>query len=464
MKRELCDYCGGDAYPFHMPGHKRQLHNDKIPYNIDITEIDGFDNLHHPEGLIRELEQKAARLYHAEQAFLLVNGATGGILSAIRAVTHRNDRVIMARNCHTSVYHAMELLGLRPVYLMPEPDKYDIYGAIDSCEVEKLLCDYPDTRLVIITSPTYEGICSDIQTIAGICRRHNARLLVDEAHGAHFPFHPAFPHNAMQCGADLSVVSLHKTMPALTQTALLLTSDETMVQPLRSASAIFQTSSPSYVLMASIETALNYPQQHPRVFDEYVNRLHDFVNAVSSMRHLRLLPRNQSNVDCSKLMISTFGTNISGIQLADILRKNYDIEVEMAALHYVIAMTSVCDTPEGFDRLKNAVLDIDSQCSFNENNCVLTLPSEIPNRSCYSCETEAMPKRPVPFSESTGAVSAEDIFAYPPGIPLIVKGEVVTQTMLKTINQLSGRGVNIISSENSYPDSLFIIDKNRCIW
>ena len=453
MKDEILAYTSGKAYPFHMPGHKRNISDGVFPYKLDLTEIDGFDNLHHPEGLIKRTEDAAARIYHAKRAFLLVNGATCGILSAIKASTVRGDRIIVARNCHTSVYHAAELLGLKPVFLMPEPAADDIYGCINPETLDRLLKNNPDVRLAVITSPTYEGICSNTETLARICHKYGARLIVDEAHGAHFPFHHAFPKSAMDCGADISVVSLHKTMPALTQTALLLTADSSFVQPLQTALSVFQTSSPSYVLMSSIDNCLTSAWD----FDSYIAGLHAFEEAVSGLKHLKLLFRGKQDFafDIGKLVISTQNADISGIELASILRKRYDIEIEMAAFGYIIAMTSVCDTDKGFERLKNALLEIDRECNPSSgSNPKIAL--DLPERRLFPFEINKTNR--VSFCEAPGLVSAEDIFAYPPGIPIIIKGEVLSAKIIRLISCLSESGVNIISSENTFPDSILVAD------
>ena len=209
---KLKSYKESGIYPFHMPGHKRKdITNDGLlPYNIDLTEIDGFDNLHNACGCIKEIEKKAEKLYCVNRALLLVNGATGGILASIRAMTDYGDKIIVARNCHKSVYNAIELCGLNPEYILPEYDEnYGIFASISPQNLKTLLDKNPDTKLVIITSPTYEGIVSDIKSISDICHRYGAMLFVDEAHGAHFPFSEKFPSEAVKCGADVAVVSLH---------------------------------------------------------------------------------------------------------------------------------------------------------------------------------------------------------------------------------------------------------------
>ena len=225
---KLKKYSKSGVYPFHMPGHKRNpmLCDGIMPYGIDLTEIDGFDNLHNAEGCIFEVQNLAERLYNVKKAFLLVNGATGGILSAVRAMTNRGDKVIVARNSHKSVYNALELCGLEPEYIVPAvDDEFGINCSITPLQVEKAIVENPNTKLLIITSPTYEGVVSDIKEISRIAHLHNVSVLVDEAHGAHFPFSKSFPSEAVASGADAAVASLHKTLPSLTQTALLLTSN-----------------------------------------------------------------------------------------------------------------------------------------------------------------------------------------------------------------------------------------------
>lgn len=197
LYEKLKDYADSGVYPFHMPGHKR-TETDGLPYDIDITEISGFDNLHEPVGCLCQLQATAASLFGARRAFALVNGATVGILAAVRAMTRYGDRVLIARNSHMAVYHAVELCGLDADYLIPDVvDGLGIFASVSPQEVERKLSADPAISLVVITSPTYEGVVSDVRTIAEICHRYGARLLVDEAHGAHFPFSDKFPASAV---------------------------------------------------------------------------------------------------------------------------------------------------------------------------------------------------------------------------------------------------------------------------
>ena len=265
-------YGKSDFYPFHMPGHKRNFKCGPLSelYRLDITEIDGFDDLHHPVSIIKEAQERAARLYHSEHTYFLIDGSTAGILTAISAVSGRGRKLILARNCHKAVYHAAFLNHLELCYVYPELLKgHGIAGEIRAQDIEnqikavlseeegkepkELICG------VVITSPTYDGISSDVQEIADMVHRYDLPLIVDQAHGAHFGFHPAFPENAVAQGADAVIHSVHKTLPAPTQTALLhINGDLIGRNEVEKYLHIYQSSSPSYVLMAGIDESIAF--------------------------------------------------------------------------------------------------------------------------------------------------------------------------------------------------------------
>ena len=458
---KLKDYGKSGVYPFHMPGHKRQSINGDLPYEIDLTEIDGFDNLHNPHGCIKAVEDKAQLLYNAKRAYMLVNGATCGIMSAIGALTSRGDRVLIARNCHISVYRAVKLFGLKPEYILPEYAeengvKHPVFGSIFPELIEDKLTQNPDISLVVLTSPTYEGVVSDIKSISEICKKHGARLFVDEAHGAHFPFNRAFPESAVKCGADISVVSLHKTLPSLTQTALLLTNDTDYDSALREQLAVFQTSSPSYVLMSSVESCLDYISENSSEFESYIKRLSEFEKSAKALKNLKLLFREDNNVyayDRGKLVISTIGTSKSGTQLAEMLRNDYKIETEMSAEDYIIAMTSVCDTDEGFERLINALKDIDERIEKAENTKEYIKPL-LPQKAIEPFECTDKNEKVLDLTDCNGKISLEDVFAYPPGIPLIVSGEIVTDDIINQVKTLADNNISVQSTLGNAPHKL----------
>ena len=260
LYKELENYGNSDFYPFHMPGHKRNkacVEGD-FPIERDITEIDGFDDLHHSEGILLEAQNALSRLYGTKRSFFSVNGSTAGLLAAISASVKKGGRILTARNCHKAVYHAIYLRDLVPTYIYPQSDSdLGINGAISVSRVERYLEENPKIEAVLITSPTYDGVVSDVRQIAEAAHKHGIPLIVDEAHGAHFRFSDYFPVSATDLGADVVIQSFHKTLPAMTQTAVLhLCSERVSEKLIRRFLGIYETSSPSYILMSSLDACV----------------------------------------------------------------------------------------------------------------------------------------------------------------------------------------------------------------
>lgn len=465
-----------DVYPFHMPGHKRRLLPgfERLPFDLDVTEVEGFDNLYHATGVLQQIEEQAAQYFHCERAFILVNGATGGILSAVRALTKSGDRVLLARNCHRSVYNAAELCALRPSYLLPETAREDgrplnIYGVVQPQEVERQLNEYPGTALVVITSPTYDGMCSDVRAIADICHTRGAKLLVDEAHGGDSIGNGAagtlprvyFPEPSFHSGADVSVVSLHKSFPSLTQTALLLTTQPSLIEPLQNQLAAFQTSSPSYVLMASVEACVKTLAANPDFFKEHCARLQDFYEKAAKLKHLKVLFNGREYRHMSsRVLISTMDCHITGYELAAVLRERYRLETEMATPDYVLALTTVCDTDEGFTRLITALSEIDRTCQPAQGEAPGYLIRHIPDQSFIPYEKYKHQLKRIPLDNAQGRVAIETVTAYPPGIPCVVPGEVITDEILTHIRtiQAAGGSVYFESTRKNGEESIMVAD------
>ena len=266
----LTEYADGGYYPYHMPGHKRMgtlggSFSEALAASVryDITEIDGFDDLHDPEGVLREAQLRAAALYGADACYYSVNGSTAGILTAVSAAVPEGGKIIMARNCHKAAYHSVYLRRLEPVYLYPGTvGDTQLAAPVTAEQVEEALKDNPDAKAVLIVSPTYDGVTADVERISEAVHRRNIPLIVDAAHGAHFGFHPGFPESPVRLGADLTVVSLHKTMPCPTQTALLLSRGSRVPEErIRLFERIYQTSSPSYLLMAAMDECISEVQR-----------------------------------------------------------------------------------------------------------------------------------------------------------------------------------------------------------
>ena len=460
MFNKLKAYCKRDVYPFHMPGHKRnykELGAD-LPYHFDITEIDDFDYLHNPNGIIKNINDKASAIYNCKHSFMLVNGSTSGVLSAISAVTDYGDKILVARNCHKSVYNAIELNGLEAYYVLPEYNKeFDIHTKIAPESIKLALNKHKDIKAVVITSPTYEGFVSNIKDISEICHSYNIPLIVDEAHGAHLGLSEFFPSEAIKNGADIAILGLHKTLPALTQCALLnVNSSLVDIYKLKEMLSIYQTSSPSYILMSSIDKCLEYISNDTNIkFNTYKNNLIAFYESISSLKHIRIFPYQTEYFDYGKLIISTLNSNISGIELQEILRKDYNIETEMSCNSYVLAMTSICDREEGFKRLSNALIKIDETLKSNTNTkkqIKLSIPQKIHSVTNAKKLTGTVTK----LENSVGKISLEYVFAYPPGIPILVPGEVIDKETISVIDNLKNAKVNIIFSKSANTNEIFI--------
>ncbi len=429
---ELERLAASNRYPFHMPGHKRRMAGLSNPYLYDITEIEGFDDLAEPKGVLRHLLDELADLYDAGEAFLSVNGSTGSNLTGIFAATEQHDEVLIAENCHRSVFHAAELRELTVHLIEPEryapeaagssswevqPDEANgaaygipetakkemnaiaeaaVKGAVLPSAVAAAFAEHPAIRTVIITSPTYEGIISDIRAIADVTHAHGAKLFVDAAHGAHFSVGntflaenaaegkpgasgtgtgnrgrkqdntPFFPLDAIHLGADLQSVSLHKTLPMPGQSSLLLLPKQGgLVDSERVAHywQIFMSSSPSYLLMAMVANGVRWLKDNGKeAFAAYRQRLEVFYREANTLRHLYILP--PEGRDIGKIVVVLPEEKpITADSLAATLREQYAIDVELAADRYIIAMTSVMDCEEGFSRLTKALQEIDDSIS-----------------------------------------------------------------------------------------------------
>ena len=478
LYQQLISYGESDVYPFHMPGHKRRALPFPNPYTIDITEIDGFDNLHHAGGLIREAEERAAKLYGADRSYYLVNGSTCGLLAAICAAARRGDKVLAARNCHKAVYHAVSMQGLSVEFLYPAITRGDLQGQITAAQVEEALTKHPDIAVVILTSPTYEGIVSDVAAIAACCHAHGAALIVDEAHGAHFGFGAGFPENAVRLGADAVIMSLHKTLPSFTQTAL-LHCNGTRIDPGRVARylGVYETSSPSYLFMAGMDACIDLiREQGAELFAQYRRRLDAFYRDTADLTQLHVMRREDLckeeayDWDDSKLMI--YAGTMGGEALHQELLGHYHLQMEMVSADYVLGMTSLMDTDEGMRRLVTALHEIDekSRCmaalrGTDEENRRLDAPEagftarmyrENPRRM-QIYQALDLPYREVPFDEAVGKMAADYVYLYPPGIPLIVPGEIITEEFIRHIRECRERKLNVEGQGNPAPGRIKIV-------
>lgn len=462
MKKEelliecLKKYRKSDMYPFHMPGHKRAK-GIKLsfpdPFSVDITEIDGFDNLHHAEGILKDSMEWVSCLYGSDRIWYLVNGSTCGLLSAISAAVSHGGKILVSRNCHKAVYHGIYLNHLEAVYVYPQPvPGLGIQGGILPEDVEKALKEEPDIQAVLMVSPTYDGIVSDVKAIADVAHKAGIPLIVDEAHGAHFAYGDAFPKSAIELGADAVIQSVHKTLPSLTQTALLNVKNNRPdggcyldIKKIERYLQIYQSSSPSYVLMASIENSIFLMDQYRKEgkVAEFEADLLKIRKKLEKMKYLRLVEENLvgtagiSDVDISKIVVSVRGSGLTGEMLSRILREKYHLEMEMCGADYVTAIAAIGDSKKGLKHLKKALLEIDKNLEKSGKIC-----NNEPEDNVYSRHAmQVMPvfkaidgeKETVSLRESSGRICGEFAYIYPPGIPLLAPGERITEEILETL-------------------------------
>lgn len=552
INEALEKYIEKGTYPWHMPGHKRQpieaVQNvDNISksrenfwngvYAHDFTEAKDLDDMHEPAMFIADSIAEMKKVYGTFATYMLVNGSTSGLMTAIHATCHRGDVILAARNCHKAVYNAICMLELEPEYIVPDyvnmrwrcgvnqngeqtitdgmtdasgesnrgtrekmaassevnheteekaavngeddrevSERTDILGDISPDKVERainmLITDGRKPRAVIITSPTYEGVMSDIRTIAEIAHRYGIYLIVDEAQGAHLNFMEGH-ETAMQQGADIVIESLHKTMPALTQTSLLHVMNPKLDEGVRRYLQIFQTSSPSYIFMQSMEKAVAFGANNRDEFARYGRRLEAFAGKCDGLRNIRLFRPDASSVkndeicnackvfdhDEGRLVfvirpgtVDASGQKFTGAMLADMLADRYGLIVEMASVSYVICISSVVDSADSYDILFNAVAEIDGNLGYEpdktdrqELDIISGRRSAMPPGTAWDRPAES-----VPIEGAAGKVSGAFVYAYPPGIPVLAPGEVVDRQTVNGIKSMIDSGLNVAGVNDGY--------------
>lgn len=485
MLGKLEAYSKENIVPMHMPGAKRNseligryMDDMPAPYDIDITEIDGFDNMHNADGMIKKAFEKTAVLYGADESLFLVNGSTAGNMAAICGVTDKGDSIIVARNCHISVYNAIILNELDANYVYPQyDDEYGYYKGISLREikdtVEKNESMGKDIKAVVITSPTYEGNVSDIKNIAAYLHEHNIPLIVDEAHGAHFKFSCEFPQTAVEQGADIVINSVHKTLPSLTQTAVLhINYGYVNVSKVKRYWNIYQSTSPSYILMGSIDRCMSIIEKDGEyLFENYISKLKILRNKLGQLKNIKLIDSD----DISKIVIGCDNAK----KLYDILLNEYGIQLEMSSLKYAIAMTSIFDSAEYYDRFYNALCEIDRRYNANNINNSANNNQNYAERYNIFNNTSSIKKADIKVniadfknealmsiakalnegdkngydkimmndSSLYGRISAKMVYVYPPGIPILCPGEIISENVVNIISKAIDNGLEVVGLE-----------------
>lgn len=452
----ITDYLEKDTVSFHMPGHKGSHLYRRFGYHdflermmdYDITEIAGADNLFQAEGIIKSVQDRYAELYDCKKSYILVNGSSGGNIAAILASVNKGRQLIMARNCHKSVFNALTLGGIRPVYAYPDMiEEFGISGAVSSAEIERLIRENPDADAVMITSPNYYGVCSDIASIAEISHRYGKVLIVDEAHGAHLHFSDALPPSAIQAGADLVINSTHKTLASFTQSAALLYNTDLVDQYiLEDKLQCIQSTSPSYLLMTSMDISAKLLEHHGKeLMEEWVQNLISFYDRIEKIPGVQTMGKMRG-LDWTKINLSMGELGITGAQLDRILLDDYNIYIELFTGDWIMALTGIGNTKNDYDRFANALEDISRRTRESGMEIHRTehkTGSLTPPKQAEMFEIPTA-KRRVKLADSEGMICGSSIIPYPPGIPLICPGERIEADAIAYVQAMRNLGEKVI--------------------
>ena len=441
--------------PFDVPGHKRGKGNPELTkflgekcLTVDVNSMKPLDNLCHPVSVIKEAEELAARAFGAQHAFFMVNGTTSAVQSMIMSVCKRGDKIIMPRNVHRSAINALIISGAVPVYVNPSINKQlGIPLGMSVADVKKAIEQNPDAKAVLVNNPTYYGICSDLRTITKLAHQHGMKVLVDEAHGTHFYFGENLPVSAMAAGADMAAVSMHKTGGSLTQSSFLLSNHPDLHQGyIRQIINLTQTTSGSYLLLSSLDLsrrnlALHGKEIFARVKElaqyarEEINKLGGFYAFSSELIDGDAI----FDFDTTKLSVHTRDIGLAGIEVYDLLRDEYDIQIEFGDIGNILAIISVGDNMFVMERLISAMAEIKriyqkDKAGMYDHEYINPEVVMTPQEAFYAA------KRAMPIEQSAGQICSEFVMCYPPGIPILAPGERITQEILDYIAYAKEKG------------------------
>ncbi|MHC5768056.1 MAG: aminotransferase class I/II-fold pyridoxal phosphate-dependent enzyme [Nostoc sp.] len=452
--------------PFYTPGHKQgegisQPLADllgKAVFRADLTELSDLDNLFAPQGVIQEAQQLAAEAFGALQTWFLVNGSTCGIEAAILATCGTGDKIILPRNVHSSAIAGLILSGAIPIFLNPEYDPVlDIAHSITPNAVQSALQQHPDAKAVLIVYPTYYGVCGDLSAIANITHQYNIPLLVDEAHGAHFAFHPELPTPALAAGADLTVQSTHKVLGAMTQASMLhIQGNRIDCDRISKALQLVQSTSPSYLLLASLDAARQQMAMHGKMLMSRTLQLAEEARTrISQIPELSVLQMPQLEespgfvaLDKTRLTVTVSGLGLTGFEADEILDEKFAVTAEFASLQHLTFIISLGNTPADIEKLvqgfttlakeyRRSNLTVKNQVGLNLDR-TLDYALQLSPREAFFAVSEILP-----LTQTNKRICAEIVCPYPPGIPVLMPGEVITKSVLEYLQQIQAMGASI---------------------
>ncbi|NLE13675.1 MAG: aminotransferase class I/II-fold pyridoxal phosphate-dependent enzyme [Clostridiales bacterium] len=463
--------------PFDVPGHKHGKGNPELTaflgekcVTIDVNSMKPLDNLCHPVSVIREAELLAADAFGAEHAFLMVGGTTSSVQSMVLSCCKRGDKIIMPRNVHRSVINALVLCGAIPVYVNPDVDvRLGISLGMSRDQVKKAIQANPDAVAVFVNNPTYYGICSDIRAIVKMAHEAGMLCLADEAHGTHFYFGENMPLSAMAAGADMAAVSMHKSGGSLTQSSLLLIGKNVNAGHVRQIINLTQTTSGSYLLMSSLDISRrNLATRGKSIFRKVVEMAEyarEEINAIGGYYAYGKELNNGDSIfdfDPTKLSIHTRDIGLAGIEVYDILRDEYDIQIEFGDIGNILAYISIGDRMQEVERLVSALAEIRRR-HMKDSKGLLSqeyIDPEVvfsPQKAFYA------DKKSIPLAESAGYVCSEFVMCYPPGIPILAPGERITKEILDYIAYAKAKGCSMTGPEDPKIENINILAEGEVV-
>jgi arginine decarboxylase len=430
---------------FYVPGHKRgegmstQLKNwlGEAVFRADLPELPEFGSLFPPQGIVGEAQKLAAEAFRAEQTWFLANGSTSGIVAAILATCGQGDKIILSRNVHKSAISGLVLSGAVPIFVTPECDR-NLATSISPNTLQAALKEHPDAKAVMVVYPTYHGICGDLAAIASLVHQYNIPLLVDEAHGAHFAFHPNLPSSALSLGADITVQSTHKTLGAMTQASMLhLQGDRISPDRITNALRLVQSTSPNHILLASLDAARHQmATQGEELLENALNLAEEVRDRLAKIPDLVIFEPTHATLDRTRIAIDATQLGLSGFAADEILYNGLGVTAELPELQYVTFVLTFGNTKEDGDRLVAAYQILEQNhrqapiSSHSPHSPHFPIPPISP-REAYFAPTET-----VDFEDASDRISAELVCPYPPGIPLLMPGEVISPAILDRLQQL----------------------------
>lgn len=444
--------------PFDVPGHKRGRGNPELVQllgetcvSIDVNSMKPLDNLCHPVSVIKEAEELTAEAFGAAHAFLMVGGTTSSVQGMVLTACKPGDKIILPRNVHKSAINALVLCGAVPVYIDPKVDtRLGIPLGMELKDVEAAIKENPDAKAILINNPTYYGICSDLKGLVKLAHDHNMMALVDEAHGTHLYFGPNLPLSAMAAGADMAAISMHKSGGSLTQSSILLLGPQVDVGYASQIINLTQTTSASYLLMASLDIsrrnlALRGSESFAKVIEmaEYSRKEINEIGGYYAYGSEIINGGSIYDFDVTKLAVHTRGIGLTGIEVYDLLRDEYDIQIEFGDLSNILAYISIGDRIQDIERLVGALEDIRRLYGTDEAANLFTAEYISPIVAATPQQAFYAPKESLPIRETAGRICGEFVMCYPPGIPILAPGEVITKEIIDYIEFAKEKGCSM---------------------